>query len=250
MTSDKKTTIRLDRALVERGYAPSRTRAQALIEKGGVALNGVVITELDHRVGAKDKIVIVGEDVKWVSRAGLKLEHALRHWKIDPKGKVALDIGASTGGFTDVLLSFGVKKVYALDVGHSQLADKLLKDKRVINIEGKHIKDALSSDFKEHIDIIVIDVSFISLEKVLPRAKELLRSTGVLVALIKPQFEVGKGMTKKGVVTDPKLHASVARKVEEFALSLDLDVVGVVASPVTGGDGNKEFLLYALKNKK
>lgn len=238
-------TMRIDRALVERGYAVSRTRAQALIAQGKVAVNGTRVEEGDVRVGPKDKITLLGEDIKWVSRAGLKLEHALTHWKIDVSGKVALDIGASTGGFTDVLLWNGAKKIYALDVGHGQLAEKLKKDRRVVNLEKHHINDATKKLFREPIHIITVDISFISLEKVLPKIKELLAPGGTLIALIKPQFEVGKQHVKKGVVRDPKLHATVARKIEDAAVALGLDVRGVIASPIYGGDGNREFLLYA-----
>lgn len=239
-------SLRLDRALVERGYAASRTRAQALIAEGKVAINGALVEEGDARVGPRDKITLLGEDLKWVSRAGLKLEYALTHWRIDVKGKVALDIGASTGGFTDVLLESGAKKVYALDVGHSQLAEKLKKDRRVVNLEKHHIKEATKKLFRERIGIVTVDVSFISLEKVLPKAKELLAPGGDLVALIKPQFEVGREHVKKGIVTDAKLHAAVARRIEDAAAALGFDVRGVIASPIHGGDGNKEFLLYAV----
>lgn len=237
--------MRLDRALVERGLATSRTRAEALIDEGGVSVNGVVVNEKDFPVKPKDKLVMVREELRWVSRAGIKLAHAMERWHIDVKGKVALDIGASTGGFTDVLLSHGVGKVFALDVGHGQLAPKILNDKRVINMEGVHIKDVTKKDFDEKIDIIVIDVSFISLDKVLPKAKELLKKNGVIIMLIKPQFEVGKENIGKGVVTDPKLHANVAMKIENLTMELGFEVLGVLASPILGGDGNKEFLLYA-----
>jgi 23S rRNA (cytidine1920-2'-O)/16S rRNA (cytidine1409-2'-O)-methyltransferase len=237
--------IRLDKILVLRKLVPSRARALALIKEKKVSVGGVVITKQDATVSQNDEIVLLGKDIPWVSRAGLKLVHELDHWRIITKGKVVLDIGASTGGFTDVLLSHGAKKVYALDVGHNQLAKKLLESKQVVNMEGVHIKDVTKKDFKEPLDIVVIDVSFISLEKVLPKAFELLRKSGTLVALIKPQFEVGKEKIKKGIVTDPKLHASVAMQIEAFAASVGFTVEGILASPILGSDGNKEFFLYA-----
>ncbi len=237
--------IRLDKALVDRGLVPSRARAQSLIRSRGVKVNGKIVSEKDFITDEEADIMLVTEDLRWVSRGGLKLAHALQFWHIDVKNKVALDIGASTGGFTDVLLALGAKKVYALDVGHGQLAPKLLTDKRVVNMEGTHIKDVEKSLFKEKIDLIVVDVSFISLEKVLPKVKELIKKKGVFVALIKPQFEVGKELVGKGVITDPKLHAKVANRIEAVVHELGFHVEGVVASPILGGDGNREFLIYA-----
>lgn len=237
--------VRLDKSLVDRGLVASRTRAVALIEEGGVRVGKEVVLEKDFLVREKDSIELAKHDLRFVSRAGLKLEHALEHWHIDPKGKIALDIGASTGGFSDVLLQKGAKKIYALDVGHGQLALKLKENKKVVNMEGVHIKDARVEDFKGPLDMIVVDVSFISLEKVIPKIKDLLKEGGILVALIKPQFEVGKKDVKKGIVTDPKLHSQVAMRIEGLIAEAGLEVEGVIASPILGGDGNKEFLLYA-----
>ncbi len=238
--------IRLDRALIERGMVTTRTRAQALIKEGGVKVNGKVILDKDKVIDEEAKITLSAGELKWVSRGGLKLEHALKFWKINVKRKVALDIGASTGGFTEVLLDAGAKKVYSVDVGHGQLALKLRTNTNVVNMEGVHVSDVTLADFAEKIDIAVIDVSFISLEKVLPKAKELLKKNGTLIVLIKPQFEVGKELVGKGIVTDPKLHAQVASRIESIVHDLGFSVGGVVASPILGGDGNKEFLLYAL----
>jgi 23S rRNA (cytidine1920-2'-O)/16S rRNA (cytidine1409-2'-O)-methyltransferase len=245
MAGTKKLRIRLDTALVERGFISSRTRAQALIRAGGVFVNGKLVEDKDQLINANDKVVLGKEDIPWVSRSGVKLEHALTRWKIDPKGKVALDVGASTGGFTDVLLSRGAKKVIALDVGHKQLAKKLLDDPRVINMEGKHIKDATKKEIGGAMDLIVIDVSFISLEHVLPVIKGLLKKNGDVIALIKPQFEVGKAKIKKGIVTDPMLHAEAVRRIEDVTEKLGFSVLGVMISPILGGEGNKEFLIYA-----
>ena len=237
--------IRLDKALVERGLVPSRARAQSLIRAKGVKVDGKIITDKDHIIDEDAKVILVIEDLRWVSRAGLKLEHALSFWRIDVKGKIALDVGASTGGFTDVLLDGGIKKVYAIDVGHNQLADKIRNNAKVVNMEGVHIKDVTKATFKEKFDLVVIDVSFISVEKVLPFVKDLLKKDGAIIVLVKPQFEVGKSDIKKGIVTDPMLHAKVAGRIETVIYEMGFHVAGVVASPILGGDGNKEFLLYA-----
>jgi 23S rRNA (cytidine1920-2'-O)/16S rRNA (cytidine1409-2'-O)-methyltransferase len=242
---EKGKSVRLDSTLVLRGLVSSRARGAALIAGGHVAVGKAVVDDKSFLVSETDTVSLLKADLEWVSRAALKLTHALDHWHIDPGGKVALDIGASTGGFTEVLLSRGAKKVYALDVGHGQLAEKLVNDPRVESMEGMHIKDVSPAQFSEPVALIVIDVSFISLEKVLPKAKELLEKNGTLVALIKPQFEVGKAHIKKGIVSDPKLHARVVKHVETVATALGFVVEGVIASPIKGGDGNKEFLMYA-----
>ena len=242
-----KMVMRLDRALVEKGFAPSRERAKERVERGDISVNGVVVTKPSHDVSEQDTIDVAGEGLRWVSRAGQKLEHALAFWKVDVSRKTCLDIGASTGGFTEVLLERGAKKVYALDVGHGQLHSKLREDSRVVNMEGTHIKDVSRKDVTDDIGCIVIDVSFISLEKVLPKAFELLAPAGVLVALIKPQFEVGKDNTKKGIVVDKQKQEDAVRRVCEYARVAGFDVRGTTESPITGGDGNEEFLMYATK---
>ncbi|MDO8521413.1 MAG: TlyA family RNA methyltransferase [bacterium] len=243
--AEKKEKKRIDSTLVERGLVSSRTRGEALIKEGGVAVNGAVVKNKSFLIEDADEVALLKEDLKWVSRGALKLEHALDHWKIDPKGKTVLDIGASTGGFTEVLLSHGAKLVYALDVGHGQLAEKLRSNPRVVNMEGVHINNVTRSDFEEPIDVIVVDVSFISLEKILPKIKELLRNGGELILLVKPQFEVGKSNIKKGIVFNPKLHASVVARIESALEKIGFSLKGVVESPILGGNGNKEFLLYA-----
>lgn len=241
--------IRLDSALVLRGLVSSRARGEVLIKEGSIVVDGVVIKNKSFLVGHEDTPTLLREDLKWVSRGAFKLEHALNRWKIDPKGKVVLDIGAGTGGFTEVLLSRGAKKVFALDVGHKQLAAKLRTHPKVVNMEGVHINNVMLSDFRKPLDIIVIDVSFISLTKVLPKVKTLLREGGTLIALVKPQFEVGKAHIGKGVVSDPKLHSSVVAKIEAFVARLGFVIEGVITSPILGGDGNKEFLLYVHSGK-
>lgn len=237
--------IRLDIALVKRGLVSSRVRGAALIKEGNVTVNGVAIKDKSFLLKDVDVIMLLKKDIQWVSRGALKLEHALDHWKIDPKGKTIIDVGASTGGFTEVLLSRGAKKAYALDVGHGQLAPKLLESPRVISMEGVHINNVARSDFEEPIDMIVIDVSFISLEKVLPKARELLRKGGELILLIKPQFEVGKAHVGKGIVSNPKLHSNITARIENVVKKLGFFVEGVLESSILGGSGNKEFLLYA-----
>lgn len=244
MTSIGKDISRLDKELVSRGLVQSRTRAQALISLGGVTVNDIVVTNANTSVGSTDRITLIISDIPWVSRAGLKLEHALTHWHVDPKGKTVLDIGASTGGFTDVLIAFGAAKVYALDVGQGQLAEKLRHDARVVNMEQTHINNVSSEDFPLGLDMVVIDVSFISLEKVLPKVKELMNE-GLLIALIKPQFEVGREHINKGIVKSDELHEKVLSRIEGEVARLGFTLLGIIPSPILGGDGNKEFLLCA-----
>lgn len=239
--------MRLDVLLVKENYVTSRERAKERIERGDVTVNAMVVTKSSHEVSEKDTIVIAGEGLRFVSRAGLKLEHAFDMWKFDVVGKTCVDIGASTGGFTEVLLEKGAKKVYALDVGHGQLHPKLRGDERVVNMEGVHIKDVSRKNFDEPIECAVIDVSFISLEKVLPKAYELLERGGILVALIKPQFEVGKDNTNKGIVVDGAKRDDAVVKIREYARHLGFEVRDVIDSPILGGNGNKEFLMYGIK---
>lgn len=239
------TKERIDKNLVRRGLAASRTRAQRLIEEGHVTLNGKVIREPSTRVSDADDIVVTGDAVPWVSRAALKLLHALDTWGVDVSGARCLDIGSSTGGFTEVLLSRGAKEVIALDVGTGQLAEKLRMDTRVRSIEGTHIDAYRPGSSEERPEIVTIDVSFISLKKVFPRAAELLAPRGKIIALIKPQFEVGKGNTKEGIVADPALRARVAHNIVHLAKGLGFSVSGPIESPIEGGDGNIEYLILA-----
>ncbi len=234
---------RLDKALVLSKCVASRARAQALIVDGKVAVNGKVQMDSDFSVIATDELTLLSGDIPWVSRAALKLEHALDTWKVNPEGRIVLDIGASTGGFTQVLLARGAKKVYALDVGHDQLADVVKNDPRVVEMEGVHIKDVVKENFMEPIELIVVDVSFISLAKVLPKIKELLAPEGEAIVLVKPQFEVGKEFVKKGIVKNPALHAHVLTEITTRARGLGFEVSLPIDSPILGGDGNKEFLL-------
>lgn len=238
---------RLDKALVRRGLAVSRTRAQRIIEEGHATLDGMVVCDSSLMVDDDAALAVVGDNVPWVSRGALKLLHALDTWKVDVAGKRCLDIGASTGGFTEVLLARGAARVIALDVGTNQLADKLLADDRVYPIEGTNIKTYTPGSGDTPPEIIVIDVSFISLQKVLPKAAELLAPHGSIIALIKPQFEVGKGNTKSGIVIDPKKREEAVAKVAAHVRALGFSIEGPIYSPIEGGGGNVEYLILATR---
>ncbi len=239
---------RLDKILVDKGIVQSRERARALIMAGKVMVKGKKVDKAGEMVLADADIVLVGEDIPYVSRGGLKLEKALDEYKIDVTGKIAMDVGASTGGFTDCLLQRGAKKVYAVDVGYGQLDIKLRNDPRVINIERQNIRYLEKKDIPEDIDLITIDSSFISLVKIIPKALEFIGEYGVIIALIKPQFEVGKGeVGKGGVVRDEAKHKAVVEKIRRFCSDSGLSVIGVVESPIFGPKGNREFLIYAIK---
>ena len=242
-TSQEAELERLDKALVSRGLVLSRERAKTLIKKGSVMVKGVIITEPSFVVEAETELALTEEDIPWVSRSGVKLAHVLELWKIDPKGFACLDIGASTGGFTEVLLAGGAKKVYAVDVGHGQLHEKLRNDPRVVNMEGMHVNMMDGSEIGEEIDLIVIDVSFISLTKVLGRAKMFMKQNGQIIALVKPQFEVGREAINKGIVKDKKLRAKALESVKQFVRTAGLMVENETVSPIKGGDGNEEYLL-------
>jgi 23S rRNA (cytidine1920-2'-O)/16S rRNA (cytidine1409-2'-O)-methyltransferase len=244
----KKEKVRLDRLLVDRGIAGSREKAQAIIAAGQVLVNGQRQDKAGMSVRVDAEIRITGEALPFVSRGGLKLEEALREFRISVEGRTALDVGASTGGFTDCLLQHGCAKVYAVDVGYGQMAWKLRQDPRVVVIERTNIRELSSTLVPERIDIAVIDVSFISLEKVIPPLLKFLNKGSELVALIKPQFEAGKGQVGKGgIVRDEAARTAVVEKIVEFAKGLGLDVKGVIPSPITGQDGNVEFLMYAIR---
>ncbi len=243
-----KSEVRLDKLLVDRGLVKSRERAASLIEKGSVLVAGEVVNKASKKVSTGVEIQLKEGDIPWVSRGGLKLEKALDHWAINPEGFVCLDIGASTGGFTQVLLHRGARQVYALDVGHNQLAEEIRKDPRVTNLEGVNIREAKAELLSEPADFCCIDVSFISLELVLPEVLKFLKPNGLIVALIKPQFEVGKGnLDKKGIVKDPNRKQEVVAKIKEAAVRLNLRVHEVILSPIAGGGGNEEFLIYLQK---
>ena len=236
--------IRLDRLIVDRGLAESREQAQALIMAGEVLVNGQKASKPGQPVDPSSPIEILARP-PYVSRGGLKLAAALQHFGIDVSGKVCLDIGASTGGFTDALLQAGALRVHAVDVGAGQFAWKLRNDPRVAlheNVNARHLKP---ENIGEPLDLITCDVSFISVTLILPAAIPLLRPGGQLVILIKPQFEVGKGQVGKGgIVRDPALHQAACRRVEEAVRTYGFET-SIMESPILGAEGNREFLLYA-----
>lgn len=241
---------RLDKILVDRKLAESRERARALIMAGLVVVDDHVAEKAGQMVSLDAVVRLKGEALPYVSRGGLKLEKALKILNIDVNGLVAVDVGASTGGFTDCLLQHGAAKVFAVDVGYGQLAWKLRQDPRVVSIEKANIRYLDPGKLGEAADIAVIDVSFISLDKVLPHVVRLIRDGGSIVALIKPQFEVGRGeVGKGGVVRDSEKHRKVIASVHALAESLGLTVCGITESPILGPKGNREFLIY-LKNSR
>jgi 23S rRNA (cytidine1920-2'-O)/16S rRNA (cytidine1409-2'-O)-methyltransferase len=238
---------RLDQLLVERGLADSRTRAKALIEAGLVRAENRRAEKPGQVLATDSALEVTGPDHPWVSRGGLKLAAALDHFAIEPTGRTALDIGASTGGFTDVLLARGAPRVYAVDVGHGQLAEKLRRDPRVVALEHQNARYLSFAEIPEPVGIVTCDASFIGLETILPAPLALAAPGAFLVALIKPQFEVGPGRTGKGgVVRDPVLHEEVCDRIARWLGSLPgWQVLGIVDSPIEGGDGNREFLIAA-----
>jgi 23S rRNA (cytidine1920-2'-O)/16S rRNA (cytidine1409-2'-O)-methyltransferase len=240
---------RLDRLLLDHGLAPSRERARAMIMAGLVVVNDHAALKAGEMVALDAEIRLKGADHPYVSRGGLKLQKALDHFGIDVTGLVAMDVGASTGGFTDCLLQRGAAKVYAVDVGYGQLAWKLRQDERVVNLEKTNIRYLSRETLKELPQLAVIDASFISLDKILPHVIMLLDPDATIVALIKPQFEVGRGeVGKGGVVRDEEKQRQVVERVSLLAESLGLRVKGVTESPILGPKGNREFLIW-LENR-
>jgi 23S rRNA (cytidine1920-2'-O)/16S rRNA (cytidine1409-2'-O)-methyltransferase len=240
--------VRADQLLVALGLAESRTRAQALILAGNVFAGDRRVSKAGDMLAQDTELTVKGRDHPWVSRGGIKLDHGLDHFGFDVSGAVALDVGSSTGGFTDVLLSRGAAKVYAVDVGTNQLAWKLRSDPRVVVHEQTNARDLTTSIIPEAIDIIVCDASFISLAKVLDAALDLARPGAKLVVLVKPQFEAGREeVGKGGVVRDPEVHDRVCQQAADWVRSKGWRVAGVEPSPITGPEGNVEFLLGAIK---
>ncbi len=236
--------LRLDKLMVERGLAPSREKAQALIMAGQVVVGDHAADKAGQQVLPGVEIRVKGELLPYVSRGGLKLEKGLAHFGISPAGRTAIDVGASTGGFTDCLLQRGASQVYAVDVGYGQLAWKLREDPRVVVLEKTNIRHLQAEQLDPLPDLAVIDASFISLNLVLPPTLALLKRPAEVVALVKPQFEVGKGAVGKGgIVRDPKLHDEVLRNMEALATELGAMLLGICDSPITGADGNREFLM-------
>jgi 23S rRNA (cytidine1920-2'-O)/16S rRNA (cytidine1409-2'-O)-methyltransferase len=239
---------RLDITLTEKGLAPSRQRAQSLIMAGKVLVNDVVTDKSGTPVSDNDIIVIKGEDIPYVSRGGLKLEAAFQAFQLNAEGLICLDVGASTGGFTDCLLQHRAKQVYAVDVGYGQMAWKLRQDSRVVVIERTNIRYMPETALSEKADLVTIDASFISLRIVVPSVIKFMKTDACIIALIKPQFEVGKGKVGKGgVVRDSSLHQEVIEELTEFFRQSGFSCEGITDSPILGPKGNKEFIAYLKK---
>jgi 23S rRNA (cytidine1920-2'-O)/16S rRNA (cytidine1409-2'-O)-methyltransferase len=240
------TRQRADRLLVERGLFPSRTKAQAAIAAGLVTANAAPVRKASEEI-AVDAALSATPAHPYVSRGGVKLAAALDHFKFDPQGRICLDVGASTGGFTQVLLERGAKCVYAVDVGHGQLHESLRGRPEIVSLEQTDIRTLSAAQLNEPPDLVTVDVSFISLKLALPPALALAKPPAQLIALIKPQFEAGRAQAKKGIVRDPAVHAAVCHDISAFVASLGWRVLGIIPSPIAGGDGNAEFLLGAAK---
>lgn len=239
---------RLDILLVKRGLAPSREKAKTMIMEGNVFVENQREDKAGTSIPENAKIEIKGNTLKYVSRGGLKLEKAMNHFDIELQNKVCMDIGASTGGFTDCMLQNGASKVYAVDVGYGQFAWKLRTDERVVCMEKTNIRYVTPEDIGESLDFASVDVSFISLSKVLPAARELLKDGGEMVCLIKPQFEAGREKVgKKGVVRDPAVHREVIEMVTAYAQSISFAPCHLEFSPIKGPEGNIEYLLHLKK---
>lgn len=237
--------MRLDVLLVERGLFPTRARAQAAILAGAVRVDGRPARKAGERVPPDARVEVVADPLPYASRGGLKLAHALDAFGVDPAGRCCLDVGASTGGFTDVLLRRGARRVYAVDVGYGQLAWRLRQDRRVVVLERTNIRHLSPDALPDRPDLATVDVSFISLRLVLPKLAELLAPPGEVVALVKPQFEAGPAeVGKGGIVRDPAVHLRVLQAVAEAAGGSGFGVFGVLPSPIPGADGNREFFLW------
>ena len=249
MPAHKPNKRRLDQLLADRGLAESRTRAQALVMAGLVFSGETKLDKPGLQLAEDVPLEVRGRDHPWVSRGGIKLAHAIEHFGLDPAGAVAMDIGSSTGGFTDVLLQKGAAHVFAVDSGTNQLAWKLRQDARVTVLEQTSARILTATHIHRPCDWVVCDASFIGLAKVLDRPLALAAHRCQLVALIKPQFEVGREeVGKKGVVSDPALHARVCDEVRAWVEGLDFAVQGIVGSPITGPEGNVEFLISAARD--
>lgn len=235
---------RLDLCVTESGLAESREKAKALIMLGRVYVNNQKADKPGTPVSDTDKLELRGETLRYVSRGGLKLEKSIPRYGLSLEGAVCMDIGASTGGFTDCMLQNGAARVYAIDVGYGQLAWKLRTDERVVSLERTNFRYVTAKEVPDIIDFASVDVSFISLTLILPAAKALLKSGGKMVCLVKPQFEAGRGKVgKKGVVKEPEIHREVLTKIVGFAESIGFSVIGADYSPIKGPEGNIEYLL-------
>jgi len=242
---------RIDKLLMEQGLVQSREKARALIMEGKVLVDGAMMDKPGAKVRREAEIKIQEEESNYVSRGGKKLKAAIDSFGIDPTGMVVMDVGASTGGFTDCILQEGAKKVYAIDVGYGQLAWRLQIDPRVINLERRNVRYLKREEVDDEVDLILIDTSFISIEKFLPHLLSFLKDHGTILSLIKPQFEVGKEeVGKGGVVREATLHQKVIDRISAFCAQLGLKVLGVIESPLRGPKGNKEFFIYLRKERR
>ena len=247
--SDKKE--RLDILLVEKGIIESREKAKASIMAGKIFVDGRRVDKAGEKISTTANIEFKGQAIPYVSRGGLKLEKAMKQFPITLEGKVCMDIGASTGGFTDCMLQNGASKVFSVDVGYGQFAWKLRTDERVVCMERTNIRYVTPEDIGELLDFASIDVSFISLKKIMPATKNLLKDNGEVVALIKPQFEAGREKVgKKGVVRDIAVHKEVVCGIVDYLLENELNVLGLSYSPIKGPEGNIEYLVYFTKDMK
>lgn len=241
---------RLDIILVEKGFAKSRERAKELIKSNGVLVDGKVINKPSAEISEFQEIKIVGETLEYVGRGALKLKHAFECFDLNIEGKCCADIGASTGGFTQIMLENGARLIYAIDVGHGQLAFELLNDKRVINCEGTNVKNLNAKFFSEPVQFMAGDLSFISLKQVVPILKDCIAENGEIVLLIKPQFEAGKkALNKKGIVKDKKDHIRILGELLPFFEQCGFEILGLEGSKIKGGDGNIEYLVWLKKRK-
>ena len=242
---------RLDILLVDKGICTSRERAKTNIMAGLVFVDGQRVDKAGEKVNIDADIVFKGEELKYVSRGGLKLEKAMNEFNISLKDKVCMDIGASTGGFTDCMLQNDASKVFSVDVGYGQFAWKLRTDERVVCMERTNIRYVTPEDIGEKLDFASIDVSFISLKTIMPAVKNLLGDKGEVVALIKPQFEAGREKVgKKGVVRDIEVHLEVVNKIVTFLIENEFNILGLSYSPIKGPEGNREYLVYFTKDKE
>ena len=242
--------VRLDQFVFERGFTESRERAKTTVMSGLVYVNGQKADKPGMPVDPEAKLEVRGDALPFVSRGGYKLDKALKVFPVDPAGKVCIDCGASTGGFTDVLLQHGAAKVYSVDVGYGQLAWKLRSDERVVNLERTNLRYITREQIPEELDLAVMDVSFISIRLVLPAVKELLKPGADYICLIKPQFEAGREeVGKKGVVRDPAVHEEVVRGILEFVPTIGFSVLGLDYSPIRGPEGNIEYICWLKKGQ-
>jgi 23S rRNA (cytidine1920-2'-O)/16S rRNA (cytidine1409-2'-O)-methyltransferase len=240
---------RLDKIILQRGLVSTRVRCEQIIQESGVLVNGKLINKPGKKFPIDVPIELLSEEIPWVSRGALKLEEARKHWQLDFANAVVLDVGASTGGFTEIALENGASKVFCVDVGTGQLHSKIKENPKVVNLEKTHVRELTSKLITEKVDIVVIDVSFISLEKIFPFIHGFLKEKGVVISLIKPQFEVGKeNVGKGGIVKNKNLYAELIEKIKEVAKINQLIYQEHIESPILGGDGNREFLMKLSKN--